>query len=200
MAEGANRDVVDAVSASPPTGHPVLRHTSMFLIRAGYDVRDVCSNRTAVEARKRRQGKSDALDSVRIAREVQADPDVPVAFKRAEGDSGPDEVMELLALWNNTRKSLVKTRQHITNEAEALICALPEAVRDQPPDTYRIRVRRSATSTAPASMTRPTRCGSISSTAIWPSSSISTSARPKRPGSSTDSPASPGRPSESGAA
>ena len=120
------------------------RHTSMFLIRAGYDVRDVCPNRTAVEARKRRQGKSDALDSVRVAREVQADPDVPVAFKRGPGDSGPDEVMELLALWNNARRSLVKTRQHITNEAEALICALPEAVRDQLPDTYRIRVRLAA--------------------------------------------------------
>ena len=33
------------------------RHTAMYLIRAGYDVRDVCPNRTAVEARKRRQGK-----------------------------------------------------------------------------------------------------------------------------------------------
>ena len=120
------------------------RHTSMYLIRAGYDVRDVCPNRTAVEARKRRQGKSDALDSVRIAREVQSDPDVPVAFKRAPGDAGPDEVTELLALWNNARRSLVKTRQHVTSEAEALICALPEEIRDQLPDTSRIRARLAA--------------------------------------------------------
>lgn len=178
------------------------RHTSMFLIRAGYDVRDVCPNRTAVEARKRRQGKSDALDSVRIAREVQADPDVPVAFKRADGDSGPDEVMELLALWNNARRSLVKTRQHITNEAEALICALPEAIRDQLPDTYRIRVRLAALADVDRTdiSAPPTCCGSISSMATSPSSSISTSARPKRHANSTGSPPSPDPPSASCAA
>lgn len=45
------------------------RHTAMYLVRGGYDVRDVCPNRTAEEAKKRRQGKSDVLDSVRIARD-----------------------------------------------------------------------------------------------------------------------------------
>src|SRR4051794_23170376 len=70
------------------------RHTAMFLIRAGYDVRDVCANRTAEEARKRQQGKSDALDSVRIAREAQRDRRLPLAFKRAPGDMGPDDTRE----------------------------------------------------------------------------------------------------------
>lgn len=79
------------------------RHTAMFLIEHGHDVRDVCPTRTAEQSRKRRQGKTDALDSLRIAREVQADPDLPAAFKRAPGDTGPDETHELLNLWHNQR-------------------------------------------------------------------------------------------------
>ena len=43
------------------------RHTAIFLIERGYDVRDVCPTRTAEQSRKRRQGKTDALDSLRIA-------------------------------------------------------------------------------------------------------------------------------------
>jgi len=122
------------------------RHTAMYLVRAGYDVRDVCPNRTAEEAKKRRQGKSDVLDSVRIAREAQRDRDLPVAFKRAGGESGPDPQRDQIALWHNVRMSLVKTRQHVTNEAEALLCALPEEIRDQLPDTSRIRRRLRALS------------------------------------------------------
>jgi transposase len=122
------------------------RHTAMFLVRAGYDVRDVCPNRTAEEAKKRRQGKSDVLDSVRIAREAKRDRDLPVAFKRAGGETGPDRQREQIALWHNARTSVVKTRQHVTNEAEALLCALPEELREQLPDTSRIRPRLRALS------------------------------------------------------
>lgn len=74
------------------------RHTSMYLVNQGHDVRDVCPTRTAERSRQRRQGKTDALDSVRIARETQVDPDMPVAFKRAVGDAGPDETHELMSL------------------------------------------------------------------------------------------------------
>jgi hypothetical protein len=49
------------------------RHTVIFLVEEGRDVRDVCPTRTAEQSRRRRQGKADALDSLRIAREVQAD-------------------------------------------------------------------------------------------------------------------------------
>ena len=84
------------------------RHTAICLIKRGCDVRDVCPTRTAEQSRKGRQGKTDALDSLRIAREVQADPDLPVAFKRAPGDTGPDETHELLNLWHHQRRSLVK--------------------------------------------------------------------------------------------
>jgi hypothetical protein len=59
----------------------------MYLVRAGYDVPDVCPNRTAEEAKKRRQGKSDVLDSVRIAREAQRDRDLV----GAENSSGHAE-------------------------------------------------------------------------------------------------------------
>lgn len=117
------------------------RHTAMYLIGQGHDVRDVCPTRTAEQSRHRRQGKTDALDSVRIARETQADPDVPVAFKRATGDSGPDEVTELVGLWHKARRSLLKSRQHLLNEAEALLCELPETIRDDLPDVTDVRSR-----------------------------------------------------------
>jgi transposase len=120
------------------------RHTAIFLIERGCDVRDVCPTRTAEQSRKRRQGKTDALDSLRIAREVQADPDLPVAFKRAPGDAGPDETHELLALWHNQRRSLLKSRQHLLNEAEALLNELPEEIRADLPDDRSIRPRLKA--------------------------------------------------------
>src|ERR1019366_47195 len=48
------------------------RHTAIFLIARGYDVRDVCANRTPRSDRARQRGKSDQLDSERIARETLA--------------------------------------------------------------------------------------------------------------------------------
>jgi transposase len=120
------------------------RHTATYLIGAGHDVRDCCANRTAERARQRRQGKSDALDAERIARETLADPGMPVAFKRAGEDVGPDETTELLALWHNARRSLLKSRQHLLNEAESLLVALPEAVRAELPDTKAVRPRLAA--------------------------------------------------------
>jgi transposase len=117
------------------------RHTAIFLIERGHDVRDVCPTRTAEQSRRRRQGKTDALDSLRIAREVQADPDLPRAFKRAPGDAGPDETHELLALWHKRRRSLLKSRVHLLNEAESILNELPEAIRETLPDTAEVRPR-----------------------------------------------------------
>jgi transposase len=122
------------------------RHTAIFLIERGCDVRDVCPTRTAEQSRRRRQGKTDALDALRIAREVQADPGLPVAFKRAPGDAGPDETHELLGLWHNQRRSLLKSRQHLLNEAEALLNELPEEIRADLPDDRSIRPRLKALS------------------------------------------------------
>jgi transposase len=120
------------------------RHTAVFLIEQGHDVRDVCPTRTAEQSRKRREGKTDALDSLRIAREVQADPDLPAAFKRAPGDAGPDETHELLNLWHNQRRSLLKSRQHLLNEVEALLHDLPEEIRADLPDDSAVRPRLKA--------------------------------------------------------
>jgi hypothetical protein len=106
------------------------RHTAMYLAERGHDVRDCSPNRTNERRRARNQGKTDASDSLRIARETQADPAMPRAFKRAEGDAGPDETAELLALWHKARRSLLKSRQHILNEAENLLCDLPLETRE----------------------------------------------------------------------
>lgn len=120
------------------------RHTSVFLCERGYDVRDVCPTRTAEQARRRRQGKTDALDSERIARETLADPLLPRAFKRAGADSGPDAVMDQIALWHKARRSLLKSRQHILNEAESVLIALPEDLQARLGDTTDVRRRLAA--------------------------------------------------------
>ena len=101
------------------------RHTAVFLIGRGYDVRDVCANRTPRSDRARQRGKSDTLDSERIARETLAHPLLPKAFKRAGQEQGPDELHELLALWHNRRRSILTSRQHLVNEAEHMLCELP---------------------------------------------------------------------------
>lgn len=116
----------------------------MYLINQGHDVRDVCPTRTAERSKQRRQGKSDALDSVRVARETQADPDTPVAFKRAAGDAGPDETHELMSLWHKARRTILESRQHLLNEAEHLLRELPEELRDTLPDTPDVRPRLNA--------------------------------------------------------
>ena len=120
------------------------RHTSVYLCRQGHDVRDVCPTRTAERARGRHYGKSDVLDSERIARETLAHPELPVAFKRAGEDTGPDETAELMALWHKERRSVLKTRQHLLNEAEPLLNELPEELRGRLPDTKAVRPRLAA--------------------------------------------------------
>lgn len=117
------------------------RHTAGFLAARGHDVRDVCPNRTNERRRARQGPKSDAADSVRIAREILAEPGLPAAFKRADGDAGPDELTELLELWHNERRSLRRSSQHLLNEAEALLAALPEPARAGLPEVADVRRR-----------------------------------------------------------
>ena len=109
-------------------------------------MRDVCPTRTAQRGRGRFQGKSDVLDSERIARETLAEDRLPAAFKRAAGDVGPDPLLEQLGLWHRARRSLLKMRQQLLGESEALLGALPEALRDQLPDTQAVRPRLRALS------------------------------------------------------
>jgi transposase len=116
----------------------------MFLTGRGYDVRDVCPNRTARTDRARQRGKSDTLDSERIAREVLAHSLLPKAFKRAGQDQGPDERQQLLAIWHNRRLSILKSRQHLVNEAESLLCELPLELREALPASKAVRPRLNA--------------------------------------------------------
>lgn len=120
------------------------RHTAVFLIGRGYDVRDVCANRTPRSDRARQRGKSDTLDSERIAREVLAHPLLPKAFKRSGQEQGPDELHQLLALWHNRRRSIQTSRQHLVGEAESLLCELPLQIREQLPDTKAVKPRLAA--------------------------------------------------------
>jgi len=117
------------------------RHTAVFLCGRDHDVRDVCPTRTARSDRARQRGKSDMLDSERIARETLAHPLLPRAFKRAGDGQGPDEQRELLALWHNARRSILTSRQHLLNEAESLLADLPLDVREQLPDSKAVRPR-----------------------------------------------------------
>jgi hypothetical protein len=117
------------------------RHTAMFLVGRGHDVRDVCPNRTPRSDRALRRGKSDMLDSERIAREVLAHSLLTKAFKRTGQEQGPDEQHQLLALWNNRRRSILTGRQHLVGEAEYLLCELPLGLREQLPDTTAVKPR-----------------------------------------------------------
>ena len=120
------------------------RHTAIFLAGRGYDVRDVCPNRTGRQDRARQRGKSDVLDSERVARETLAHPLLPKAFKRAGQDAGPDQQAELLAIWWQARCSLRQRRQHLLSEADALLGELPLELIERLPETQKVRPRLAA--------------------------------------------------------
>ncbi len=124
------------------------RHTAIFLIGRGYDVRDVCPNRTSRHDRARQRGKSDTLDAERIARETLAHPLLPRAFKRAGDDAGPDQQHELLSVWWTARCSTIKRRKHLLTEAEALLRELPLELIERLPSSQRVRPRLAALSRA----------------------------------------------------
>ncbi|MGO9971612.1 MAG: hypothetical protein ACLP01_02030 [Solirubrobacteraceae bacterium] len=72
------------------------------------------------------------------------DPLLPKAFKRAGQDQGPDERHQLLAIWHNRCQSILKSRQHLVNEAESLLCELPLLLREQLPASKAVRPRLAA--------------------------------------------------------
>ena len=84
------------------------------------------------------------LDSERIARETLAHPLLPRAFKRAGDDAGPDEQAELLTVWWQARCSLVKRRQQLLSETEALLRDLPLELIERLPDVKPVRPRLAA--------------------------------------------------------
>jgi hypothetical protein len=56
----------------------------------------------------------------------------------------PDAHGELLALWHKQRRSLLKSRQQLLNEAEFLLAELPLELRERLPDTKAVRPRLAA--------------------------------------------------------
>lgn len=146
------------------------RHTAIFPAGAGHDVRDVCPNRTARQDRGRQRGKSDTLDAERVARETLAHPLLSRAFKAACAQAALDEHRELLCLWHNQRRSLLKSRQHPLNEAEFLLCELPLELREWLPDTKAVRPRLAALAGR-----RATTAASTRSCTAWPSPSCAAS-------------------------
>jgi len=107
-------------------------------------VRDVCPNRTGRQDRGRQRGKSDTLDAERVARETLGHALLPRAFKAAAAQAAPDEPRELLGLWHNKRRSLLKSRQHLLGEAEFVLAELPLELRDRLPDSKAVRPRLAA--------------------------------------------------------
>src|SRR5262245_35048773 len=116
------------------------RHLAEFLVAAGCDVRDVPPHKTSLRQRGRHEGKSDRLDSHRIAAETQTNPRLARAFKHAE-PAHPDPVRERIALWHNARTSLRKIRVQLLGEVDALVHDLPEYLRRQLPTAKTIRAR-----------------------------------------------------------
>ena len=117
------------------------RHTALFLVAQGGDVREVCPNRTG-RVDRRGRGKSDRLDAERIARETLAHADLPAAFKRGPGsEGGLDERHDLLRLLHRARQSLLQDRQHLVNEAEALLNDLPDELTEALGDGKAVRPR-----------------------------------------------------------
>lgn len=113
------------------------RQLCAFLSDAGFDVREVQSNRTAERRRRRRRQKTDREDAEAIARETLAHDDLPPAGKQRQPDSAWDELVAV----RSRRQSLVRQRVRLLNEAEAVLTGLPLTIRSMLPATSRVRTR-----------------------------------------------------------
>lgn len=119
------------------------RHLAEFLIDDGFDVRDVPPHRTARRGRGRHQGKSDIVDSHRVAQETQANPQLAAAFKQAS-PAGVDPTREQMALWHNARRSQTKVRVQLLGEIDMLIHELPERLREPITSVKTVRAKINA--------------------------------------------------------
>jgi transposase len=119
------------------------RPLAEYLVEAGVDVRDVPPHKTSLRARGRHEGKSDRLDSHRVAAETQTNDRLAHAFKQSQS-LPPDQARDRIALWHNARTSLRKIRVQLIGELDALIHQLPEDLRSQLPTTTTVRARINA--------------------------------------------------------
>lgn len=116
------------------------RPLAEYLVGAGCDVRDVPPHKTSLRQRGRHEGKSDRLDSHRVAAETQTNTRLARAFKCAE-PALPNSIRERMALWHGARTSLTKIRVQLLGELDALVHDLPEDLRRQLPAMKTVSAR-----------------------------------------------------------
>ena len=116
------------------------RHLAEFLVERDFDVRDVPPHKAWIRQRGRHEGKSDRLDSHRVAAETQTNPRLARAFKHAT-PAAPDSTRDPISLWHNGRKSLTKIRVQLLGELDALVHDLPEELRARLPTMKTVRAR-----------------------------------------------------------
>ncbi|MGH3593136.1 MAG: IS110 family transposase [Pseudonocardiaceae bacterium] len=125
------------IEGSASWGLPV----SKALVAAGFDVREVNPSRTSDRRRRRRRQKTDREDARAVAREVLADPSLPPAAAAQPVSAAHSEI----AVVAERRRTLIRRRQRLLNEAEAVLSKLPLDVRAQlGPGTVGARLRRLA--------------------------------------------------------
>jgi len=130
------------IEGSAGWGLPV----SKALVAAGFDVREVNPSRTSDRRRRRRRPKTDREDALAVAREVLADPSLPPAAAAQPVSDAHREI----AVVAERRRTLIRRRQRLLNEAEAVLSKLPLDVRSQlGAGTVGARLRRLARLEAP---------------------------------------------------
>lgn len=116
------------------------RHLAVSLAAAGYDVREVPPTRTTDRRHRRRRPKSDREDALAAARETLADPGLPPAKPTLDVSEAQAE----LAVVCERRRSLIRRRQRLLNEAEGLLNKLPPELTAGLPRQVAPRLRKVA--------------------------------------------------------
>ncbi len=111
------------IEGSAGWGLPV----SKALVAVGFDVREVNPARTSDRRRRRRRQKTDREDALAVAREVFADGGLPPAAAARPVSAAHTEI----AVVAERRRTLIRRRQRLLNEAEAVLSKLPLDLRAQ---------------------------------------------------------------------
>ena len=82
---------------------------------------------------------------------------LPLALKRAEPGAALDPTLEQRGLWHQEWRSLSASRQHLLNEAETLLLALPEEIREVLPRSNEVRPQLQALAALQGEWDGPTR-------------------------------------------
>ncbi|MGH2578979.1 MAG: IS110 family transposase, partial [Actinomycetota bacterium] len=116
------------------------RHLALYLGTAGYDVREVPPTRTTDRRHRRRRPKTDREDALAVARESLADPGLPPAKPTLDVSAAQAE----LSVVCGRRRSLIRRRQRLLNEAEGLLNKLPPELTAGLPKQIAARLRKVA--------------------------------------------------------